>query len=173
MRLQMRAVGPGDEPLLRRIYAGTRAAELSLTDWDADARERFVDMQFHAQRRHYDLHWPAARHQIICAESGGQWHDVGRLWVDCRPEALHVLDIALLPDWCGQGIGSCCLQGLFDEALRDGLDVSIQVELDNPARRLYDRLGFQPVGDPQGLHQRMVRVCEPAPAAVESCDEQT
>jgi ribosomal protein S18 acetylase RimI-like enzyme len=31
---------------------------------------------------------------------------------------------------------------LFDEADRDGLMVSIHVERNNPAKRLYQRLGF-------------------------------
>ncbi|MGZ7242501.1 GNAT family N-acetyltransferase, partial [Streptococcus pyogenes] len=66
----------------------------------------------------------------------------GRLWVDAHADRLQVLDIALLPAYRGQGLGTRCLQELATEAERSGLALGIHVELHNPARRLYERLGF-------------------------------
>ena len=67
-------------------------------------------------------------------------------------------DIALLPAWRGRGLGGRCLQALVDQ----GRALGIQVELHNPARRLYERLGFVADGAPQGLHQARVRPAQSA-----------
>ena len=167
----LRPVAPADADFLLRVYAGTRAEELALTAWDEPTRQHFVRLQCQAQARHYQQHWPAAEHSVILAAQSGQWHDVGRLWLDRRIGAVHVLDIALLPAWRGQGIGRCCLRQLQAQARAAACDVTIYVESGNPARRLYDRLGFVPVGQPDGVHQfmawRHVKT-----AIWEHCDEQ-
>lgn len=152
----LRPVAEADEGLLLRVYASTRAAELALTDWDETSRDSFVRMQFDAQTTHYWQHWPTSEHSVIEAASKGQTCAVGRLWVDRRVEEIHVLDIAVLPEWCNRGIGGICLARLMNEASQANKTLTIHVEQGNQARRLYDRLGFQPVGPQQGLHQHMV-----------------
>lgn len=174
MDLSLRRVEPADRGFLLQVYAGTRADELALTGWDTDSCERFLRMQFDAQCAHYERHWPKSDHSVIQVGTAEHLVPVGRLWVDHRTDALHVLDIALLPDWRGRGLGSTCLRRLMDEAAASGLPLTIFVEHDNPARRLYERLGFNAVGEPQGMHQRMAW---PAQLAVmrqteETCSEQ-
>ncbi len=58
-----------------------------------------------------------------------------------------MIDIALLPPWQGQGLGTQLLQGLQQDAAREGGSISMHVEGSNPAQRLYDRLGFRVTGD--------------------------
>lgn len=151
----LRPVLQADQDLLLRIYASTRAAELALTNWDKPTCDAFVQMQFNAQATHYGQHWPASEHSVIETLSRGANQPVGRLWIDRRADALHVLDIALLPEWCNCGIGAACFGRLMAESSEAGKALTIQVEQGNPARRLYDRLGFQPVGPQLGLHQLM------------------
>lgn len=114
------------------------------------------------------------------AAAGNTPQDVGRLWLHQRSDAIHVLDIALLAGCRGQGIGTLCLQALQCQAQHSGLALTICVEVGNPARRLYDRLGFWPVGAADGVYQRMA--WRPAAAqstrpvvaqSMETCDEQT
>ena len=52
------------------------------------------------------------------------------------------MDIALMPEHRGGGLGTRLLRELFAEAEASGRKVSIHVEIFNPARRLYERLGF-------------------------------
>ena len=56
-----------------------------------------------------------------------------------------MIDIALMPEHRGAGIGTKLLKELQEEAKAAGKKLSIHVERFNPARRLYERLGFQQV----------------------------
>jgi ribosomal protein S18 acetylase RimI-like enzyme len=133
-----------------------------------------VRMQFNAQATHYRGLWPASRHSVIEVRLPDAVQPVGRLWVDQRADTIHVLDIAVLPEWRGRGIGRECFRRLMSEAAQVGRALSIQVEQGNPARRLYDSLGFLPVGAQQGLHQKMVWCHDANTDSIreEACDEQ-
>lgn len=100
-------------------------------------------MQFEAQDRHYRAHFPDARFDVI--ERGGV--PIGRLYVDRSAEAIHILDIALLTEHRDAGAGSALLRDLRAEASASGRCVTIHVERTNPARRLYERLGFRIEGE--------------------------
>ena len=169
--LALRPVTAADDTFLLCVYADTRADELALTTWDQPSREAFVQMQYRAQATHYAAYWPDADHSVIQANVDDVLHDVGRLWLHRRADAIHILDIAMLAQWRGRGIGKCCLQGLMTEADATGRGVTIHVESGNRARHLYDRLGFLPVGEPDGLHQRMAWRRVPT-RTMEVCDEQ-
>ena len=59
---------------------------------------------------------------------------------------IRVLDVALLPEWCGRGIGTSLLDDVITEADAEGFSVTLHVEVWNPAVRLYARLGFHEAG---------------------------
>jgi ribosomal protein S18 acetylase RimI-like enzyme len=61
---------------------------------------------------------------------------------DLTPE----LSIAVLPGYRGKGIGTELLTHLLAAAQTRYRGVSLNVAVDNPALRLYQRLGFQVVG---------------------------
>ena len=52
------------------------------------------------------------------------------------------MDIALVPERRGRGIGGALIRDVMTEAGRSGRFVSLHVEPENPARHLYVRLGF-------------------------------
>jgi ribosomal protein S18 acetylase RimI-like enzyme len=58
--------------------------------------------------------------------------------------------LAVAPDARGQGIGTALLRALISKAVKDGLKaLSLSVEADNPAIRLYERAGFSTVSESQ------------------------
>lgn len=65
-------------------------------------------------------------------------------WVD---DAIPELAIAVAPDAVGAGVGMRLLTDLLDRARGVVPGVSLSVRADNPARRLYARLGFVPVAE--------------------------
>lgn len=156
MRHCLRPITPDDREVLLAIYASTRADELALTDWPAAQRRAFIEMQFDAQARHYGQQRPRGTCQLILDGNEAKvGRPVGRLWVDRGADSLHVLDITLLPAARGQGLGGQLLGELMAEAQQRGTPLTISVELHNPARRLYERLGFEASGETQGIYQRM------------------
>jgi ribosomal protein S18 acetylase RimI-like enzyme len=63
-------------------------------------------------------------------------------------EGTPELSIAVVPSRRGKGIGDELLSALLTQARRDGFtQVSLSVEPDNPALRLYERHGFEKVGE--------------------------
>jgi ribosomal protein S18 acetylase RimI-like enzyme len=71
----------------------------------------------------------------------------GRLYVARWEDEIRIVDIALLPGFRGRGLGSALLRGLMAEADAARKPLSIHVEVNNPARQWYERLGFQPAGE--------------------------
>lgn len=138
-RVRLRPVGADDTDFLQSVYASTRAEEMRHVPWDEKQKAAFLQMQFEAQTKHYAGHWPEARHDIILFEG----ESAGRLYVDRRAEEIHILDIALLPEYRGRGIGYSVLSALVSEADKTGKAMSIYVETFNPSRALFERLGFE------------------------------
>lgn len=139
--VRLRPAVAEDEAFVRRVYASTRASELEQLPWSADQKAAFCDMQFTAQDTHYRANYATAEYFVIEREGV----PVGRLYVDRQEDEIHVIDIALLPEHRGLGIGTGLLGELMDEAAAAGKKVTIYVEKFNPALSLYQRLGYQQV----------------------------
>lgn len=146
----LRPVAPGDEELLYRIYASTRTEELAPVPWTAAQKEAFLRMQFGAQSRDYAANYPNAAFMVILLDGA----PAGRLYVDRRQDELLIVDIALLPEHRGGGVGGAILRDLLAEAAAAGKPARIHVEHMNPALRLYERLGFRRTAD-QGIYLLM------------------
>lgn len=83
----------------------------------------------------------------------------GFLSVSCDSEALYLRDIQLLPRFCNQGVGAAALAQVLALAEARGLRyVRLKVFADNPAQRLYRRLGFAEAGQ-EGPLLRMQYRC--------------
>jgi len=139
MTISLRDVAPEDEAFLRAVYACTRAQEMSMVPWNDEQREAFLRFQFDAQDKYYRAQYPEAGFQII--EHNGE--QVGRLYVSREPEQIRVLDITVLPQHRGRGIGSSLMRDMLLEADQNNQSVTIWIEQFNPSRALFDRLGFK------------------------------
>jgi GNAT superfamily N-acetyltransferase len=148
----LRPASEHDAELLFRIYASTREEELAPVPWDEPTKEAFLRMQFAAQDRHYREVFPDARYDLIVHGEEA----IGRLYVDDGAEAILIVDLALLPEHRGRGIGTALLEQVIGEADAAGKPVRIHVERFNPAQRLYARLGFREVAD-HGVYLLMER----------------
>jgi GNAT superfamily N-acetyltransferase len=133
----------GDRDFLCRLYGSTRAEELAQVPWSAAEKERFVRFQFEAQSRFYREQYPGATFDVI--EVGGV--PAGRLYLVEWTREIRLMDIALLPEHRGGGIGTGLLRDLQERAAAAGKPLSVHVERFNPALRLYERLGFRPIED--------------------------
>lgn len=71
---------------------------------------------------------------------------IGQWLVERRPDALFLARVMLAPAWQGRGIASALIRELQAEARAGGLPLTLQVWEENPARALYERLGFAVTG---------------------------
>ena len=140
---RLRPETEADIPFLLRLYASTREEELKPIPWSAEQKQAFLASQFQAQRHHYYKYIPDCAFDVI--ERAGA--PLGRLYLEERRTQLHIVDIALMPERRGQGLGTAIMQALQAQASAQGKGVGIFVEKFNPALRLYRRLGFAEVAD--------------------------
>jgi len=141
--ISLRPITPEDDSFLARVYASSRAEELAVTGWSDEDKAVFCRRQFDAQSVHYRENYPGAFLQIV--ESDGV--SIGRLYVAHWEREIRIMDVALLPESRGAGIGTQLLRDLQEEARSAGKSLTIHVERFNRALQLYQRLGFQQVED--------------------------
>ena len=141
--LRLRPITRADDAFLARVYASSRAEELAITGWPEELKAEFCRRQFDAQSAYYAENYRGASFQII--ERDG-W-PVGRLYVDRWENEIRIVDITLLPEVRGSGVGTKLLTDLQKEARAAGKSLTIHVERFNRALSLYQRLGFQQVED--------------------------
>ena len=106
--------------------------------WDEAQKEAFLRMQFDAQDTWWRENYADTTYDVV--EVDGE--PAGRLYVHRGEREIRIVDIALVPEHRGSGIGTSLLRDLIDEADAASKSVTIHVERMNPALRLYERLGF-------------------------------
>jgi ribosomal protein S18 acetylase RimI-like enzyme len=156
MTATLRSKKSTDEAFLLQLYASTRAQELSLVPWSAEEKDAFVRMQYEAQTYHYEHVYPDLSYQIILYEE----NSAGRLLIARLYDEIRIVDISLLPEYHNKGISTNLLTGVLKEAGQEGKCVRLYVAAGNPAKQLYERLGFREIQN-DGVHIRM----EATPAA--------
>jgi len=143
MELSLRPERPEDDEFLFMLYAETRAAEMSLATWTDEQKDAFLRNQFQMQRMHYRRYYAAAQFDVI----EDQGRPVGRLYVHRGADEIRLMDISLIPEYRNRGMGGALVRGLLEEAEASSKTLTLYVEADNPARHLYTRLGFRPIGE--------------------------
>jgi len=102
-----------------------------------------LQQQYDARHRGYRAEYPHADFSIV------ERRDVpiGRFYVHRGAREHYLVDIAILPDHAGQGVGATLLDLMLAEAARAGVVATLRVDHFNPAKRLYQRKGFVEVED--------------------------
>lgn len=134
----LRASQQSDTEFLFAVYAASREDELAPVPWTPEQKRMFLLQQFQAQDAYYRQQFDTARFDVIEEDE----QPIGRLYVERKPDEIHIIDIALLPAHRNKGIGGRLLNDILNEASVARQRVCIFVEKNNPAQRLYDRLGF-------------------------------
>ncbi|KJV10364.1 hypothetical protein VZ95_05385 [Elstera litoralis] len=144
---QARGIGlrlrqPDDLAFLRDLYRSTRAEEVAAAGFDALTAAVFLNSQFDLQCRHFDAHYTLGGQRIVVTT---QDRPIGRAELWASGADLRLVDLSLLPEWRGQGLGAALLAAVQQAA--EGRSVSLHVDKLNRAYRLYTRLGFRKAGD--------------------------
>jgi ribosomal protein S18 acetylase RimI-like enzyme len=132
-----------DDAALFELFSRARAHDLGMDAWDETMRLTLLKLQFDAQRRGYAQQFPSAQTCFLSYDG----RPAGWLIVERTPRSIHVVDVAVVPDARGRGLGTAALRALQDEAAGHGVPITLSVARDNAAAiRLYSRLGFDEAG---------------------------
>lgn len=145
-----RSLSEEDLPFTAAVYASTRTEELAVTGWPDDVKQAFLGQQHQAQHDHYQAHYPGALWLVV--ERGGA--PIGRLYLQEGGSDIRLIDIALLPEHRGAGIGGAMIDDLLAWARALGKSVSLHVEPNNRILQHYRKLGFVE-GEDWGAYRRM------------------
>ena len=96
-------------------------------------------MQFSAHEAHLRANHASAQFSIVTRES----EPIGRMVLALESAEMHLVDLALVKEVRGQGIGTALLDALTGAADRAGRSIRLTVRKNNPARALYARMGFE------------------------------
>ncbi|MFF2886631.1 GNAT family N-acetyltransferase [Paenibacillus sp. NPDC057967] len=130
--------GLNDQSFQYEVYASTRLEEMKLMGWDEIQQDAFLRMQFMMQQRSYAARYPDESYQIIVYDGV----KVGHLLVAREDTTIRLVDLAILPHYRSNGIGTFVINNLMQEALATGRTTMLHVMRSNRAIRLYERLGF-------------------------------
>lgn len=139
----MRPAQPQDAVFLLQLFAESQEQLAGLRSNEALWRT-LVEMQFRGRATSYAAQYPHAEDSILLGNDG---KPVGRLLLNRTPESWRIVDIAVLAVQRGQGLGASVLRQCQQQAAAAGAKLELQVRPENPARRLYERLGFQAISE--------------------------
>ena len=140
MEITLRPVKPSDHDFRWRLHnAALRVYVEKTWGWDEEW-----------QRSDFAGRFDAATGQIIVVDGV----DAGFWWVVEHETEILLASIHLLPEFQNHGIGTTLIRGLIDSTDKP---VRLQVLKVNPARILYQRLGFD-VFDETETHFKMIRM---------------
>lgn len=152
--ITLRRIDQSDMPSLLAMYASTREEEMSkVPGWSETMKHEFIKSQFEAQHSHYKKNYSGADFWVICKNKSS----AGRLYVheNFQGRGMRIIDITLLPAFRNYGIGSSILKDLMQLSTQSEKPLSIHVESFNPAKNLYNRLGFNKISETNGVYHLM------------------
>ena len=142
LMLTLRPASSDDEPFLRALIGEIVADDLGAHSWPEAMREPLVDIQYRARRQGLRATYPDGAERIVLLDNVPVgWVVTARL-SDC----LVLADIAILRTHRGRGFGAGLIRDLQSEAAGASLPLRLSVVRQNPARLLYERLGFAITG---------------------------
>ena len=140
MNLSFFPITSSDKAFLFALYCSTRADEIAVNPWDDEQKKSFLQLQFQAQQQHYSSKYPHGSFQIISLDN----KNIGRLYLCELENEIRIIDLTLLLEYRGQGIGTKLLTDILQSAEKP---VRIYLETFNHSIGLFKRLGFQSIRD--------------------------
>ncbi len=129
----LRQATEADYDFLFRLHKATMKDYVAQTwGWDEGVQAAFFRDRF-----------DPARSQIVLVAD----REVGVLSLERQPAALLLANLRILPEYQGHGLGTAIIRTILEQARHEGIPVTLQVLKVNPARHLYERLGFVVTGE--------------------------
>lgn len=137
-----RPVDAEDEGFVFAVFSSTWQHAVAAMPNPALA-QHFLRIQYTAQERRFTARYPDLERWVVMVGE----ERVGRLYLHRAPTALHLVDLALLPEHRGLGIGRALTAELMAEATEQGLPIRMRLARTHDAIRRAMREGFRVVAE--------------------------
>lgn len=142
--MNVRPATPDDDRFLRDVYCRNRRAEFAEVGWSDEALGLFLETQFRMRKSALAMQYADLESFVV--EHQGK--PVGSMLFSRGGSEVRLVDIAILPEDQGKGIGSAVITELQQLAADKRLTLVLHVDLVNPrARKLYEQMGFRVTGE--------------------------
>ncbi len=142
MQFTLAPAAASDSGFLWRLFESTRGQQFAQIPLPPAERETLVRMQFTAQQTGYRDQYPQSQDFIVMMDD----RPAGRLWLNESAGEIAIVDIAIVPEYQGGGLGTAVLGRIVRDAALAGKTIRLRVDRMNfRAARLYRRLGFEVV----------------------------
>lgn len=136
--LHLRPSTTSDQPFLNKLYQSTRD-DLNLVDGEDDFIVHLKEGQHEAQTVSYEDHFPDAMFFVI------EYHQerAGRVILDFGPNEIRVIDISLITEARGKGLGTGIMRSFIHCSEQTKIPLKLCVLTHNmQAKHVYAKLGF-------------------------------
>jgi ribosomal protein S18 acetylase RimI-like enzyme len=141
--LQLRPALAEDEPWLFELFAADKRAEFAAFGLPDEQAESIVTMQYRGRAFTYSQQYPEAEDSILLDDHG---YPAGRLLVNRAQGCWRIVDIAVTPSQRSKGLATAAIKDCQARSAECGASLELSVSPANPARALYEGLGFRAAG---------------------------
>lgn len=132
-----------DEPFLFDVFCSVQKDQFASLEIPPDEKEQLMRIQFQAQQQQYRGQCPNADFDLVLNDGV----PIGNFYALRGPDEFVLIDITLLPEHRNSGIGTMLVRDLILEAKSAEKPLLAHVQKQNPAWRLWHRLGFRLISD--------------------------
>lgn len=129
-KINLRPITEEDKAFLCQVYISSREDEMGIKDWQEKERTEFLESQFNMQHTYYMKSYQNPSFDIVLMGDTA----IGRLYVERTAEEIRVIDISLLKEYRGFGVGTQLFNSLIKESENKNIDLTLHVEYYNFAK---------------------------------------
>lgn len=151
-KINLKPITEEDKAFLCQVYISSREDEMGIKDWQEKERTEFLESQFNMQHTYYMKSYQNPSFDIVLMGNTA----IGRLYVERTAEEIRVIDISLLKEYRGLGVGTQLFNSLIKESENKNMNLTLHVEYYNFAKQWYEKIGFKQCGE-NGVYVFMIR----------------
>jgi len=131
-----------DTPFLSALFFERNAPRFASLGWDDLQLRSILQMQYRARAKGYAEQFADLKDFVIL---DSKQQPIGELLLHEAAGEIRIVDVCISSSKQGRGVATRLLRELQQEAIVKEATITLRVDHENPARRLYQRLGFQKI----------------------------
>ena len=135
-----RSMNGDDMEFLYRVYVSTRD-DIAQAPVSEEQKQALYWHQFESQHVHYQKYFKGSEFDVVLVNG----KPAGRVYVHQTDDEIRIVDLSLLPEFRGKGVGEKVLSEIFEQADRCNKPLRLRVDPNKPALKWYLGLGFQKI----------------------------